>query len=285
MCTAQQLYLLVMVELWLGKRRTKFKISVIETEMTILFINRYRRSNVFNQTEIRAPHVPDVVSFTTDFSVTFGVLTSDDILFREPANALLQKNIRHFILPSAWTSELPFLTANQVQLAWAFSRNVTLLASGRNAPPIGNTGSGIYSGTAGALASVMSESSFLVQILTANVSVNPGIPREVEIQTNESNESNKGTNGVAKNMQLSLLRENLNDYGVAILDFGKNTTQSGRHCSGSLCCMFDIRVTDLGTVPNTVKTNINNFKILNAQLFDFVLGELQLRRCLFQWNT
>lgn len=213
-------------------------------ELTNYFINRYRKFNVFNQTEIRAPISPEPVSFETDFNVRFGLLTSMDIFFENPARLLLEQGIRNFILPSMWSAELPFLTANQMQLAWSYANNVNLLASGVSDPSRGNTGSGIYSGSIGALTTVMSESYLAQIVLQANLTLLPGVPHE-------HSEPNNGTSfDVTRNFQLR--SENLNEYGVELLPFNTNVTQIGRHCSGSFCCAFNIQATDLGVVMNSV---------------------------------
>lgn len=54
-----------------------------------------------------------------------------------------------------WYSQLPFLTAVQVQQNWAFLNNVNLLGSGANNPTVGSTGTGIFAGRKGSLISVM----------------------------------------------------------------------------------------------------------------------------------
>lgn len=67
-----------------------------------------------------------------------------------------------------WYSELPFLTAVQVQQNWAFSNNVNLLAAGANNPSIGSTGTGIFAGRKGSLISVM-EGNNKIDLYTATV--------------------------------------------------------------------------------------------------------------------
>lgn len=200
---------------------------------------------MFNQTEIRAPISPEAVSFTTDFNVSFGLLTSMDIFFERPARRLLEQGIRHFILPSMWSAELPFLTANQMQLAWSYANNVTLLASGISNPHRGYTGSGIYSGSIGALTVVQSEI-FLMQILQANLTYSPGVPREDSAPQVDPSFNDDTTTS------FQLRSEDLNEYGVELLAFNTNLTQIGRHCHGSFCCAFNIQATNLGEVNDSV---------------------------------
>lgn len=73
-------------------------------------ITRYRKFNLHNEPNIRQPLHPDNTTFNTDFNVTFGVFICFDILFDAPANHLVKNGIRHFVNPSLWYSELPYLT-------------------------------------------------------------------------------------------------------------------------------------------------------------------------------
>lgn len=219
-----------------------------------LYFFRYRKTNIFNETEIRAPAVPETISFETDFGIRFGLLTSMDIFFKNPASRLLEQGVRHFILPSMWTPELPFLTANQIQLAWSFANNVTLLASGISDPTRGYTGSGIYSGSIGALTVVMAET-YLVKVLQANLTYFPGVPRGEDSKTEQ-------TTYYHMERKFRLSSENLDEYGVEILPFDKNVTQVGRHCHGSFCCAFNVQTTDLGAVENTVSLKMKLWHLI-----------------------
>ena len=57
-----------------------------------------------------APEIPEIISFRTDFDVEFGMMICFDILFEQPALPLLKKGVRHFVFPTAWIDELPYLT-------------------------------------------------------------------------------------------------------------------------------------------------------------------------------
>lgn len=61
---------------------------------------------------VHKPSKPDIVTFKTDFNVTFGVFICFDMLFSEPATSLLNMGIKHFVYPTFWISELPYLTGN-----------------------------------------------------------------------------------------------------------------------------------------------------------------------------
>lgn len=79
---------------------------------------------------------------------------------------------------------MPFLTAAQVQAAWANSNNVVLLASGGNNPEYGTSGSGIYVGKHGALKVLMSPNKEK-RVLIATVPKNPDI-QELKIESDDN---------------------------------------------------------------------------------------------------
>ncbi|KYM88556.1 Vanin-like protein 1 [Atta colombica] len=113
-------------------------------------IARYRKTNLSKEYQFNVTTTPEVVSFDTDFGVKFGTFTCFDIYFRKPALQLTRDHqVTDFVYPTAWFSEVPFLTAIQLQAGWSFAENVNLLASGYNRPSFGNAGSGIYLGRRG----------------------------------------------------------------------------------------------------------------------------------------
>lgn len=75
-------------------------------------IARYRKYNLFLEEGFNTTKTPELVSFTTDFGVTFGTFICFDILFALPSVQLLIKNsnITDVVYPAAWFSELPFLS-------------------------------------------------------------------------------------------------------------------------------------------------------------------------------
>lgn len=55
------------------------------------------------------------ITFKTDFGVTFGIITCFDILFDEPARRIIyDKNVTDILFPTAWLSEMPFLTGKNL---------------------------------------------------------------------------------------------------------------------------------------------------------------------------
>ncbi|KAH9636944.1 hypothetical protein HF086_016883 [Spodoptera exigua] len=90
-------------------------------------INRFRKINLFGEHAHTPALRPDLGVFETDFGVVFGHFICFDLMFQVPAVQVVQKSrVKDIIFPTMWFSELPYLT-----------------------------GSGIYSGKAGALISIM----------------------------------------------------------------------------------------------------------------------------------
>jgi predicted amidohydrolase len=53
----------------------------------------------------------EISIFDTDFGVKFGVFTCFDLQFEEPAVSLVKVHgVTGIVFPTAWFSELPFLT-------------------------------------------------------------------------------------------------------------------------------------------------------------------------------
>lgn len=131
-------------------------------------ISRYRKFNLFGE-RVDKPFQPSMVYFDTNFGVRFGHFICFDLQFRYPALELVRTlNITDIVFTSMWYSELPFLTAVQLQQYWAYSNNVNLLASGSKNPAVASTGTGIYAGRKGSLISVM-EGNSSSKLYTATV--------------------------------------------------------------------------------------------------------------------
>ncbi|XP_041971885.1 vanin-like protein 2 isoform X2 [Aricia agestis] len=119
-------------------------------------IDRYRKINLFGEYTRMPALQPDLGVFSTDFGVKFGHFVCFDLMFQVPAVQLVDKyNLTDIIFPTMWFSEMPYLTAVQIQEAYAYSMNVNFLGAGANNVRVGSAGSGIYSGKAGALVSTM----------------------------------------------------------------------------------------------------------------------------------
>ncbi|CAH0713812.1 unnamed protein product, partial [Brenthis ino] len=140
-------------------------------------IDRYRKINLFGEHTRTPALTPDLGIFTTDFGVTFGHYICFDLMFQVPAVQVVQKyNITDVIFPTMWFSEMPYLTAVQIQEAYAYAMNVNFLGAGANNVRVGSAGSGIYSGKAGALVSIMPGTP-TTKLLVSRV---PKVPGQVE---------------------------------------------------------------------------------------------------------
>lgn len=74
------------------------------------FVFRYRKYNLNGEEGVDKPKTAEMVTFTTDFDITFGMFTGWDILFRPAADLVRERKVKNIIFPNAWRGELPFLT-------------------------------------------------------------------------------------------------------------------------------------------------------------------------------
>lgn len=166
-------------------------------------ISRYRKFNLFGES-VDKPKRPALVTFVTDFGVTFGTFICFDLMFKRPALELIRNsNITDIVFTSMWFSEMPFLTGVQAQQNWAFANNVNLLAAGANNPLIGSTGSGIYAARYGSLTSIMQGIS-QSQILTATV------PKRTNFNSNVVRQATRFTPEHMRSLKLK--RDQLDRY-------------------------------------------------------------------------
>lgn len=169
----------------------------------------------------------------------FGHLICFDILFEEPAASLLKQGVTNFVFPSEWVSELPFLTATQIQQGWAQSLGVNLLAAGISNPASGSTGTGIYSGAQGALSRHFSGSRATVA-LSSSVSKEPG-----------QNVVNAQLSIPAVSPPVFLLRDHIANYTIEALVASEDEIQT-ELCYEGFCCIFDYHLMDAGETQQTV---------------------------------
>ncbi|EDW37910.1 GL21358 [Drosophila persimilis] len=86
------------------------------------------------------------------------------------------RNITDIIYPTYWFSELPFLTAVQLQEGWAFGNDVNLLAADASHPSGRTTGSGIYAGRSGRLTATINEMPVRLLLKAHVPKRRPGLP-------------------------------------------------------------------------------------------------------------
>lgn len=164
-------------------------------------ISRYRKINLFGEFSRSPALKPDLGIFDSDFGVRFGHFICFDLLFQIPANQIVQYGIQNILFPTMWFSELPYLTAVQIQEAYAIAENVNFLAAGANNVAVGSAGSGIYSGSAGALISVMPATP-TTRMLIADI---PKVPGQITSEYPGHQKDDPGTiNNLAMKRDLSL---------------------------------------------------------------------------------
>lgn len=73
-------------------------------------VAKYRKFNLFGEKGTRKPYKHDVVTFTTDFNVTFGLFICFDLMFEHPPLDLVRLGVKDIIFSANWFSEIPFLS-------------------------------------------------------------------------------------------------------------------------------------------------------------------------------
>ncbi|XP_076338199.1 pantetheinase-like isoform X2 [Tachypleus tridentatus] len=111
---------------------------------------RYHKMHLFFEIGYNIPSTPEYAIFNTDFGV-MGMFTCFDILFEDAMKLVRDHGVQTVLFPTWWFDELPFLAAHQFQEAWSLGLGVNLVATNIHEPSLGSLGSGIYSGTQGAL--------------------------------------------------------------------------------------------------------------------------------------
>jgi pantetheine hydrolase len=72
---------------------------------------RYRKFNRYGESALNVTSESDLAVFTTTFGATFATFTCMDLLFYDPSVRLVTEfNVTDIAFPTAWFSELPFLT-------------------------------------------------------------------------------------------------------------------------------------------------------------------------------
>lgn len=68
---------------------------------------RYRKYNPYTE-KVAYTKEPEIVTFRTDFNVTFGVMVCFDLMLNIPGNVLIQRGIRNFVFSTMWHNQLPY---------------------------------------------------------------------------------------------------------------------------------------------------------------------------------
>lgn len=210
-------------------------------------ISRYRKTHLWRQEYLSTSVMrqPQVISFDTDFGVTFGHFVCFDMMFHEPAIRLLrERNITDIIYPTYWFSELPFLGALQLQEGWSFGNDVNLLAADGSYPAGKTSGSGIYAGRAGRLVAEIYEEPTR-KLLTARVPKrNSGVSFELPPKTVPSFSPQLVTQ---RYTGLATFRDyNVDIFTTRLLE-ADFTNVSHSLCHGErFCCQFQLQRSPIG---------------------------------------
>uniref|UniRef100_A0A1B6F3X2 CN hydrolase domain-containing protein n=1 Tax=Cuerna arida TaxID=1464854 RepID=A0A1B6F3X2_9HEMI len=255
-------------------------------------VGRYRKFNPYGES-VNKPPLPDHHYFETDFGVRFGMFTCFDIEFLEPAIVMARQfGIRHFIFPLCWISELPFLTALQMQWGWAYSLDVVLLAAGCNNPQSGGSGTGIYVGKEGALETFQTNavtSKMLIRQVPVNVTKGTNYssastvyldtsqryftdsPEIIEVHLSDKVASGDTSTLAQTNSTLEMLKDYLDVYETFPLvptpappgpsgSVNISTTWDKTLCQNGLCCRLQLQMTNtFSTSPPTEMNRGDDF--------------------------
>ncbi|XP_066263395.1 pantetheinase-like [Branchiostoma lanceolatum] len=221
------------------------------------FLAKYHKYNLFYENQFDSPPKCEHVKFTV-FSVTFGMFTCFDILFKDPSVEVVEKlGVKNVVFPTAWGNALPLRHAIQYHQAWAMGENVNLLSANQHLTFFDMTGSGIYSGQSGALV-YYHDSDWLSggKLLIATVPTDPACFSDEnfcnKITENEKKDypkqdrnhnaipklsgedrSSRSTNLIAGTFQ-SKLEEDM--YTFSPLEDGTGHVEV---CDNALCCQLD----------------------------------------------
>ncbi|KAG4066050.1 hypothetical protein HA402_001297 [Bradysia odoriphaga] len=198
-------------------------------------ISIYRKFNLFGELGITQPNAIELKTFDTDFGVRFGHFVCFDLMFESPGLKLVRDGVKNIVFPTRWYSELPFITAIQMQQNWAHVNDVNFLAAGANLPILGTTGSGIYSGKLGTLTSIMTGDNS-TKLLVHEVPKVPGDPVEPVDQTYFGSHFD----------DLTLYQDEFDGYSYSRINPSTSEPQIDELCSTfkeeRLCCRFNTTV-------------------------------------------
>ncbi|XP_076681446.1 vanin-like protein 3 isoform X2 [Andrena cerasifolii] len=242
-------------------------------------IARYRKVNLFNEyPRFDVTETPEIVTFDTDFGVKFGTFICFDILFHVPALNLTRiEGVSNFVYPVAWGSELPFLTALEMQFGWSFSENVNLLAAGYHGTESGHMGSGIYLGRHG-IANVSFSHHPDRKLLISRIPKTPGLTRKLNEEMKLKMEMEKeektdllnarrdppyhGTGRVERIQGMIMSLDSIEAFNTVRL----NGSMSSSVCYRDFCCAFDIETASTDSSSNYRAVVYNGLRMHGQQM-------------------
>lgn len=223
-----------------------------------ILIARYRKYNLFGEPGFDVTSSAELSTFDTDFGVRFGMATCFDIYFHDPIMKLVQElNVTDIVFPVAWFSELPFLTAIQIQDGWSRTLDVNLLASGYDDPANRNGGSGIYAGKVGRLAATMPFSKTSKLLISRVPKKTSGLfGNNSSGQSESSNIAREGNRPSDFQSERIFFTDYLAPYTTQLLETTNTRTEL---CNRELCCQFDVRTEVLSGDPSSASYRLAVF--------------------------
>ncbi|XP_075231945.1 vanin-like protein 1 isoform X2 [Lycorma delicatula] len=281
-------YLVVnLIEKYINNDTTKYFNTDVVFNKNGTVIARYRKYNLYGAGGLSKPDKNDTIQyFDTDFGVKFGIFTCFDILFKTPALELVDAS--HIVFPTAWYSELPFLTAIQEQSAWSYATNKVLMASNYNNPAKGCTGSGIYFGQLSDPKTI-NQRSLQTQVdgtfaIISNIPKNLSVPVDSPYSQLLFFDSFTNMNDF-NTTKLKVKTEKLDSYSTMIINESinynilypfnntlySNTLISKQICNGEFCCNFKIDMSTLYVLENEYPETDNNGDEFGAYKYGFAV--------------
>lgn len=257
-------------------------------------VARYRKFNLFGEVWFNITSEAELSVFDTDFGVTFGIFTCFDIIFEKPAVSLAKVlGVRDVVFPTAWYSELPFLTAVQAQASWSYGLDVNFLGAGYSLPGEGSAGSGIYAGKEGPLVTTMPgvpTTQLLVAKVLKKTPRNTTPVLENVWNAGDSIEATPSPNIFSDvhrdNSGIWMMRDYLEPYETLLLTetefFSTHTL-----CHNELCCDFEVAMhTDNQGQNSLGKSYIYRLAVFDGiRSYTFKTGGVQVCAVMFCTNN
>ena len=142
-CAAQQHGVAVVANLMdMGDYASMMYNTDVALDTDGAYLAKYHKQNLWGEANVGVPSDCPVASFTTRFNVTFGLMTCADLIYRFPASSLLERGVRHFLLPAAWSDEMAQMQVLPFAQGWSLRHNATLVVS--NHRTASESGSGVW---------------------------------------------------------------------------------------------------------------------------------------------
>lgn len=145
---------------------------------------------------------------------------------------------------------------------WAYAHNVNFLTANANWHEYQSTGTGIYAGRLGALATFVDSQVPQSKILVAKVPMH--LPSDdftdFELHSHPEFDDVSGSNAFKLRNDITararshakpaydkyLLQQDMKSFAIEFLDFSERANHSGTVCKNGLCCHYEIDIRDNG---------------------------------------